>query len=160
MAESTIEITKEQKALRKVKTYVAWSAGAGLIPVPGVDLVAVTGVQLKMLADIAEIYGVPFKKELGKEVLSSLLGSVVPLQIAQGTSSAFKAVPLIGGLAAFLLQPALSGAATWAVGKVFIQHFESGGTFLNFEPAKVRDHFQQEFEAARAGGIPADTVPA
>jgi uncharacterized protein (DUF697 family) len=160
MADTTAETSREQKALETTKRYSAWSAGAGLIPVPGLDLIAVTGVQLKMLAEIASIYGVPFQKEFGKELLSGLLGSVLPLQIARGSASALKAVPIIGSLTALLLQPALSGAATYAVGKVFILHFESGGTLLNFEASKVRDHFEKEFEAARAGAGAEATVPA
>ena len=36
-----------------VRNYMWWSMGAGLIPVPLVDMAAVTGVQLKMVADIS-----------------------------------------------------------------------------------------------------------
>ena len=43
--------------------------------------------------------------------------------------------------------PAFYAAATHAVGQVFLQHFESGGTFLTFDPEQVRDHFRKEFEA-------------
>lgn len=150
-AETVVEPTRQQRALAKAKTYAAWSAGAGLIPVPALDLLAVSGVQLKMLSDIADIYGVPFKRELGKNLLSGLLGGLVPLSIAQGTASAFKAVPVFGALTALLLQPTLSGAAAYAIAKVFILHFESGGTLLDFDPGKVREHFQKEFDAARAG---------
>jgi hypothetical protein len=35
----------------------------------------------------------------------------------------------------------IGGASTYALGKVFIQHFESGGTFLDFDPEKVKEHF-------------------
>jgi signal transduction histidine kinase len=35
------------------------------------------------------------------------------------------------------------------VGRVFTQHFASGGTFLDFDPAEVREHFRQEFAIAR-----------
>jgi hypothetical protein len=45
--------------------------------------------------------------------------------------------------------PVFAGAATYAIGKVFIQHFEAGGTLLDFEPAKVREHFRQQFEKGR-----------
>jgi len=68
----------EQKALKTVKNYMWWSMGAGLIPVPFVDLVAVSGVQLKMLAEISKIYGVQFQESRGKAVIGSLIGSIVP----------------------------------------------------------------------------------
>ena len=37
-------------------------------------------------------------------------------------------VPVVGPLTGIALMPALSAAATLALGKVFIQHFEAGGT--------------------------------
>jgi hypothetical protein len=33
--------------------------------------------------------------------------------------------------------------------KVFIQHFESGGTFLDLDPDKVREYFKAQFEEGR-----------
>jgi hypothetical protein len=40
------------------------------------------------------------------------------------------------------------------VGKVFVQHFESGGTFLNFKPEEVRAYYQQMFkEGEKAASI-------
>ncbi len=38
--------------------------------------------------------------------------------------------------------PIYSGAATWAIGKVFIHHFALGGTFLNFDPQKQTNHLK------------------
>jgi hypothetical protein len=38
------------------------------------------------------------------------------------------------------------GASTYAVGKIFVRHFESGGTFLNFNPEQVKEAFQKEFD--------------
>jgi hypothetical protein len=45
--------------------------------------------------------------------------------------------------------PGVAGAATYAVGKVFIQHFESGGTLLNFNPDSVRDYYKQELQKGK-----------
>jgi hypothetical protein len=45
--------------------------------------------------------------------------------------------------------PTLAGASTYAVGRVFIQHFECGGTILSFDPEKVRAHFEKEFEEGK-----------
>ena len=48
-----------------------------------------------------------------------------------------------------LTLPAASGALTYAVGRVFIQHFESGGTFLDFDPAEVSKYFAEKYEQGR-----------
>ena len=136
----------EENALKTVKNYMWWSMGAGLIPVPFVDLAAVTGVQLEMLNELSKIYGVPFEKNRSKACVGSLLGSIVPTTLAFGTAgSMLKAIPAVGALAGAPAMVLFSGAATWAVGKVFIQHFESGGTFLNFDPDEVKAYFKAQF---------------
>ena len=66
-----------------------------------------------------------------------------------------RSLPLIGGPLAALALPATTNAVTYAIGKVFIQHFESGGTFLDFDPEKVRDYFTREYGKAKGGSAPA-----
>lgn len=142
---------REVAATNIVRRYMAWAAATGMLPVPGIDFAATLGVQLKMLADIGHEYEVPFKRDLVKELVSGLLGSFLPLTVAQASGSAVKALPGIGPLAALIWQPALTSATTWAMGKVFIQHFESGGTFLDFKPEAVKAYFREQYEAARSG---------
>jgi len=55
---------------------------------------------------------------------------------------------------------ALGGAGTYAVGKVFIEHFESGGTFLSFDPDKVREKFKALFEKGKEFVTPKTAQPA
>lgn len=141
----------ELAALEKVRHYMGWSAAGGLVPVPGLDVAAILAAQLKMLADIAEIYGLPFRRDMGKEAIGSLVGAFLPVTVAQASGSLIKSVPVVGMIASVFWQPALASAATWAIGKVFIQHFESGGTFLDFKPETVREYFREQYEAARAG---------
>ena len=43
----------------------------------------------------------------------------------------------------------LGGASTYAIGKVFVQHFESGGTILTFDPQRVREYYEQQFEKGK-----------
>ncbi len=45
--------------------------------------------------------------------------------------------------------PATAGSMTYAVGRVFLQHFESGGTFLNFNPEEVKEHYARLFEEGK-----------
>jgi hypothetical protein len=40
---------------------------------------------------------------------------------------------------------------------VFVQHFESGGTFLDLDPAKVKAYFSEQFE--RGKKVVADLKP-
>jgi hypothetical protein len=42
--------------------------------------------------------------------------------------------------------PVVAGGATYAIGKVFIQHFESGGTFLTFDPKAVKEFYAEQLK--------------
>jgi len=39
--------------------------------------------------------------------------------------------------------PVVAGAATYTGGRVFIQHFASGGTFLTLDPDKVTNYYAE-----------------
>ncbi|MBP7338334.1 YcjF family protein [Niveispirillum sp.] len=151
----------ELLALEKVRHYMGWSVAGGLVPIPGLDVAALFGVQLKMLSEIGKVYGVTFRREQVKRLVSSLVGSFGSVVAAQVTGSAIKHIPVVGTIAAAFWQPALASATTWALGKVFIQHFEKGGTFLDFDPEKAQSYFRTQFEAMRAAtkGAPKEEAP-
>ncbi len=137
---------KLDQAENVVKTYMYWSMGVGLIPIPLLDVAAVSGVQLKMLSEISKIYEIKFSENAGKTIIASLLGGVTAGTLTRSSFTSFiKSIPIIGILGS-LSMPIYSGAATWAIGKVFIQHFASGGTFLTFDPQKVKDYFNELFK--------------
>jgi uncharacterized protein (DUF697 family) len=145
--EELVVLSNLESANDLVKKWMWWTMGAGLIPVPFVDLAAVTGVQLKMLSDLSKLYNVKFSENRGKAIIGALLGSIVPNSLAGGgVGSLLKMVPLVGTILGGISMSLFSGAATYAIGKSFIQHFESGGTFLDFDPVKVKDYFGKQFE--------------
>ena len=43
----------------------------------------------------------------------------------------------------------VSGAATYAIGQVAINHFEAGGTFANLDMNAARRVYEQEFERGK-----------
>jgi uncharacterized protein (DUF697 family) len=142
------------RAYEIVGSYWKWSAVAGLIPIPLLDVATVTGIQLKMIADLARHYEVPFREDLAKSIAGSLVGAVASPFLSTASLSllgpALKFVPGVGTVLGVIAMPGFNAAATYALGRVFVQHFESGGTFLDMNPEKVREHFRAEFEAAKA----------
>ena len=141
---------REQVALKTIRRYMWWSAGAALIPFPVADLIAVSGAQLKMLAEISRVYDIPFEKSLVQAVVGSLIGYVLPHTFSIGLiGSLLKALPGVGVLVGAPSFAFFSAAYAWALGRVFIQHFESGGTFLNFDPEAVKEYFRLQFEEGK-----------
>ena len=143
--------SREERALAVVESFLPWSAGAGILPLPGIDMALIIGVQLRMLAKLAEVYGVPFKEQAAKSVVATLMATLVQTTLLGGLAFLLKFTPVLGPLFGIAVLPAVAVAGTFALGKVFITHFEAGGTFLEFDPLKVRNHFQAEFEKARTG---------
>ncbi len=141
---------REEGAQKIINKYSLVSAGVGLVPIPLVDLAGIAGVQVKMISDLAKHYDIPFKKDIGKSAVAGLVGSEVGNTLGTGAiRSLVKSIPVVGTVAGITVLPAFAGASTMAIGKVFTQHFESGGTFLNFKPDEVREHYQAELSAAQ-----------
>jgi hypothetical protein len=53
---------------------------------------------------------------------------------------------VFGMLAGAFVMPVLSAGATYAIGKAFVQHFESGGTLLDFNPPDYREFVKAQKE--------------
>jgi len=129
---------------------VLWSLGAGIVPIPIVDILAVTGIQIKMLKQLSDLYGLGFRENIAKKLVYSLLSGLGSVGIGGAVGfSLSKLIPGIGTTLGVVSVPIFAGAATHALGRIFLMHFESGGTLLNFDPHAMRTHFKQEYERSR-----------
>jgi uncharacterized protein (DUF697 family) len=141
---------RDAEAAQVVDRYSLWSGAGGLIPLPLIDIVVVGGIQLQMLRRLSQIYGVPFSENRGKSVIASLAGSVIPASTAtstaMGVASVLKGIPGIGTVISTFTMPVFSAGATYVIGKVFIQHFASGGTLLDFNPPDYREFIKAQKE--------------
>lgn len=138
------------KANKMVKYYTLGGVGVGAIPFPLVDIGALIALQLKMLHGLATLYNTPFKRELARSAVASLLSSAVPVHYASPVAiSLARMIPIVGQGLAYATLPVFAGATSYAIGRVFIQHFESGGTFLTFDPEKVKTYYSEELSAGR-----------
>ncbi len=143
--------TKEEQAQRLTRNYALWSMGGGLIPVIGLDIATILGVQIKMLHSMSKIYGVEFKENRAKSIITSLIGSLGIVPVGTGILfSVIKIIPVVGQLAATVALPISAGAITYATGKVFISHFESGGNFLDLNPSKMKEAYRKMFDEGKA----------
>ena len=137
-------IEKDLRAQEIVKRYSMYAAGAGLIPIPAADMAAIAAIEFKMLAELAKVYEVPFKNDRVRPILASVIGGFAASNLGTGVGgSMLKSIPLIGTAMGVLAVPAFAAGLTYAVGAIFTQHFASGGTFLDFDPEKVRTYFKK-----------------
>jgi uncharacterized protein (DUF697 family) len=129
-----------------IRNHMIAAIGAGLVPFPVADLAAMTGVQINLVRKIASAFGVPFSQNAVKSLIGAIVGGAVPAYGAPSLASLAKVIPVAGSIIGFVAMPTLSVAMTYAVGHVFIQHFESGGTLLTFDVKKAGDLFKGLFK--------------
>lgn len=142
---------RDAAASEVINKYAIWAMGVGLVPLPVVDIIALSGLQVKMLSVLARIYGVDFSENAGRSMVASLSSSVGAESVGKGLlGSVLKSIPLVGWIAGLLILPAATGALTYAVGRIFSQHFESGGTFLDFRSQEFKDAFKEQYHKGLA----------
>jgi len=143
-------VDRLSKAHDTVKNHTMAAISVGFVPVPLIDMSALTAIQLKMLYSLAKRYDVPFSKNLVKSLISSLLGGSVAVTVSLPLGSLLKAVPIIGQTSGMISTAVIGAASTYAVGKTFVAHFESGGTFLDFNVEKAKAHFKELYEEGKS----------
>ena len=122
-----------------------WSLAPALIPLPYLDMVFLAGIQTKLVMDLADLYGQQASKEVVSGAISVLLGTLLPMGAVHATVKLFPGIGIIVGSASMA---AFGASATYAVGKVFVRHFEYGGNLANLGVAKLQADLKNEFVKA------------
>jgi uncharacterized protein (DUF697 family) len=128
-----------------INAHIIWAIGAGLVPVPILDIAAVTAIQLDMLKQLSTLYGVSYTESEGKVWLSALTGSLA----ARIAANAVKLIPGIGSIIGGVSMSALSGASTYALGQVAIGHFEGSGTLSSINLDAAKKAYEEELEKGK-----------
>lgn len=148
--DGTLENSKHKSRTTQVNNLVrnhsVVSAAMGVVPIPPLTMALILTNNLKMLHKLSSIYGVKFRKDVGKAAISSFLGGCGTVSISGRVIWGLSTVlPMAAPVISVVTIPAFGASTTYAVGHLFIQHFESGGTFLTFDPEKVKGHYAELF---------------
>lgn len=142
-----------QKASHLVESASRWSLAAGVIPIPFLDAATLASIQTKLLIDLSELYGVKVTKELASSVISVLLGTLIPVGVAKlAIGSTAKLLPGVGTLVGAVSMSAMGSVTTNVIGRVFVRHFENGGTLVRFSESNLKAEFRHEFMKQRSKG--------
>ncbi len=112
-------------ARRIVDRHKNLAAVGGLVPLPAANVASVTAVNLRMVKQLSELYGVPFQRDRTRSLIIALIAGAVPTGAGLAASSTLMwIVPggLVWGLGAAALT---AGALTRGIGLVFIDSFEA-----------------------------------
>jgi uncharacterized protein (DUF697 family) len=125
-----------------IRNHVLLAMGASMVPLPGADVVALSGIQMDLVRSLCNNYNVEFSQTQVKAAIGVLIGTSMTKLAAQRL---LKFVPGIGSLVGGLALAGFSGASTFALGEVFKAHFESGGTLLNFDLETFKKKYNDMF---------------
>ncbi len=128
-----------------VRSHVIWSIGAGLLPIPLVDIAAVTAVQIDLLKQLATLYGVDYSKASGKTFVSAITGST----FAKLGASMLKSIPGVGSALGGVSMSIMSGASTYALAHVVARHLETSGNFLDFDVEWAKKAYHDALEKGK-----------
>jgi uncharacterized protein (DUF697 family) len=138
-------MSDEARAQKIVNEHVLWAVGAGLVPIPLVDIAAVTAIQLDMLKQLSTHYGMPYSESEGKAWVSALAGGIA----ARLGANALKLIPGIGSILGGAAMSAMSGAATYSIGQVAISQFASGHSFSSMDLDAAKRAYERHFEKGK-----------
>lgn len=113
-----------------IKAAARKAALAGAIPVVGVDITAVTAIQVRLIAAIAAIYGRKLDNDVAAFILGEILAGTSKGFIRWAMSALKNAGWIPGGQVAHIATSALgatvAGATTHGVGRAAIAYMERG----------------------------------
>ena len=138
-------MSEGNQANKIIRAHVLWSLGAGLIPVPILDIAAVSAIQVDMLMKLAGQFGIDYSKTTGRTFVTALAGGT----LARVGASAVKIIPGIGTIIGGLSMSALSGASTYAVGQVAMAQFASGGDLSDVDMDSAKQEFSDAFKRGK-----------
>lgn len=140
---ATADRAYTEETRKIIRKHAGMAGVGGLVPIPAVDFVATSAINLKMLQTLAALNDVEFRVESARAAISSLVvggGSTL-----LGFSVVTGRLPLVG----LVVRPAVAAGLTLAIGRTFALHFMLGGSFHGFDPEAYRDFFNQHFERTR-----------
>ncbi len=132
-----------------IKRHVIFAMGAGFIPIPVLDIAAVTAVQLDMIKQLCKVYDQDYNETSGKAFVGTLTSTTLARMTAHSVGSIFKVIPVIGSALGGATVAAFAGATTFAIGQVVARHFDSGGSILDFDSEDLKDFYEEQVEKGK-----------
>jgi uncharacterized protein (DUF697 family) len=143
------KIFHQQEADRIVKNHVLVGSAVGLMPLPVVDIFALSTTQLNMVHQLSRHYQIDFDNKKAKSAIISLINGSLPTVTVISLSSFVKLIPGIGTLGGNASLILTGAAVTYATGRSFIKHFNEGGTIEDFNAKKYAVFFKDELKKGR-----------
>lgn len=138
----------EEEAQSIIKRHAMLATGAGMIPIPGLDVAGVAGAKIHMIKSLAELYGIDFAEQEVKPIVTSIISTLsarlLPMLLDALTPFDKDGV---SGFTTALARGAMSGLFTAELGQVYKLHFEAGGTIDSMSPSTFIDYVSEQVQS-------------
>jgi uncharacterized protein (DUF697 family) len=121
-----------------VERHATYSAAGGLVPLPIVNVASVTAIILRMVKRLSNLYGVPFERDRARAIVVGLAGGTMPTGLAAVTTSTLHYLLPASALIGLAVSSVTAVACTRSIGRIFVEHFESGETLRDFPTIEQR----------------------
>jgi uncharacterized protein (DUF697 family) len=111
-------------AERIVRRHATMAGCGGLIPIPIVNISAITAIIVRMVRTLAGVYGINLQRDRARALVISFLGGTLPTGFAVATSSTLIYLVPGANLAGMAVSSISAVACTRAIGSMFIDYFE------------------------------------
>jgi uncharacterized protein (DUF697 family) len=132
---SAADPRRRAAALAIVNHHAAFAALGGCIPLPWVNFASVTALLVHMVRALSRHYGVPFERDRARAIVIGLVGGAMPQGLASVTAATLLYVIPAGAVVGLAVSSAAAAACTKGIGRIFVEHFESGATLQDIAPA-------------------------
>ena len=140
-----LSVTPNEAAEKIVREHVIWAMAAGLVPVPLVDIAAVSVIQLDMMSKLATAHAVKFSIVDARSLLTALVGGGA----ARLGANLLKLVPGAGSVIGGLSMSVMAGASTYAVGQVAMNEFAAGRNLSDINLDAAKNAYAEAFERGK-----------
>ncbi len=147
-------VVSEESTEEVIGRFAWYAAGAGLVPLPLVDLASIAAVQYKMIKTLAGHYDrVDFDEDRTKSIIAALMGGIGSFELGLFSRILFKRIPLIGPIIGGTAMSAFAYWSTRIIGEIFNEHFRGGGDLSLEERTlnKMKDTFSFEMKRQSRG---------
>lgn len=127
-----VRAIRRARAMRIVNRHAGFSAVGGVLPLPIANFASVTAVMLRMVKVLSKHYSVPFERDRARAIVVAMVVGAMPTGIGAVASSALFYVIPSAALPALAISSFSAAACTRSVGRIFVEHFESGATLADF----------------------------
>ena len=137
---------RQSSAMQIVYRYMAASAGAALVPVPGMDIVLLAGVHVALIKRLCEHYHVDFSENTARNLLVAIAASIIPGTIGSITWLA-RHQEQLAAIRHGLVLTGLGGPGPFVYYEIWLQTFEDllAGRGLVTGPELDETTYQFEF---------------